>query len=257
MRVALLLPGEPRFCSEFDLFLENLRGYDQVDWFVWLWKDSRSEEHRGVDLVAPSWQHLEHQTTHDRLVSYLPPGHQLTKLSIVDKSQHPSAPQVVHRKAGETSVERMWGMYTSIRECDLLRRAQEQAQGQNYDLVIRSRPDLGLVQPLDLAACWEYLQKNPQTVITPSNEVHGYGHKTNDMMAIGLSSAMTTYCDLVQHIVEYHHRLKLIYHPETMLAFHMAEQGLTNHNKGSHEVAFRRLGTVDGKVYRSNYGRWA
>lgn len=255
MKAALLLPGEPRFCSEFDLLLENLRGYDQVDWFVWLWQDSQCEEHRGVDVVAPSWRHLDYQPTHDRLISYLPAGHRLINLSIVDKSAYP-APQV-HNKAGETSVERMWGMYTSVRECDLQRRAHEQATGENYDLVIRTRPDLGLAAPLDLKACWEYLKKNPSTVMTPSNEVHGYGHKTNDMMAMGLSGAMTTYCDLAQYIVEYHYRLGLIYHPETMLAFHMAAHGLANHNVNSYEVVLRKFGAVERDAYRSNYGRWA
>jgi hypothetical protein len=255
MRVALLLPGEPRFCREFDLLLENLRGYTTVDWFVWLWQDSQCEEHRGVDVVAPSWRHMEYETAHSRLNSYLPAGHQLINLSIENRSSYP--PPRVHHKAGETSVERMWGMYTSVRECDLQRRVHERATGQPYDLVIRTRPDLGLAAPLDLEHCLEYLKQNPQTVITPSNEVHGYGHKTNDMMALGQSSAMSTYCDLAQYIVEYHHKLGLIYHPETMLAFHIAAQGLTNHNKDSYEVVLRKFGAVERDAYRSDYGRWA
>ena len=255
MRVALLLSGEPRFCSEFDLFLENLRGYDQVDWFVWLWRDSQCEEHRGVDVVAPSWRHLDYRSTHDRLASYLPTGHQLTELSIVDKSAYP-APQV-HHKAGETSVERMWGMYNSLYQCDLTRRACEQRTGQPYDLVIRTRPDLGLSAPLDLVHYKQLLDQNPSTVVTPTNHVHGREHKTNDMMAMGLSDSMSIYCDLAKYIVDYNQQLGVIYHPETTLAFHMHTQGLKNYNRDSFEVVLRAHGSVVNNVYRSNYGRWA
>lgn len=255
MRVALLLPGEPRFCREFDQLLENLRGYTSVDWFVWLWQSSQCEEHRGVDVVAPSWRYLDHSIARDRIRQRLPAQHRLINLTIADKALYPP-PQVVN-KAGETSVERMWGMYTSLKECDLHRRAYEQASGQTYDLVIRTRTDLGLTATLDLEQCLEYLEKNPQTIMTPSNDIHGYGHQTNDMMALGKSGAMSTYCDLVQHIPEYHRTMGIVYHPETMLAFHMAHRGLTNHNSNSYEVMLRRFGSVERNAYRSDYGRWA
>jgi hypothetical protein len=255
MRVALLIPGEPRFCKEFDQFLQNLQGYHQVDWFVWLWQNSQCEEHRGVDVVAPSWRQLDHSTTWARIQQHLPVQHQLINLTIARKELYPS-PQVGN-KAGETSVERMWGMYTSLRECDLARRAHEQSLGQRYDLVIRTRADLGLASPLDLKNCLEYLEQNPQTIMTPHNDIHGYGHRTNDMMALGLSEAMTTYCDLAQHLLTYHHNMGILYHPETMLAFHMAHQGIANHNKDSYQVILRRFGTVEQGAYRSDYGRWA
>jgi hypothetical protein len=255
MRVALLLPGEPRFCREFDQLLENLRGYTSVDWFVWLWQGSQSEAYRGVDLVAPIWQHMDHSMTRDRIQQRLPSGHQLINLTIAPKELYP-APQV-HNKAGETSVERMWGMYTSIRQCDLERRAHEQALGQRYDLVIRTRTDLGLTAPLDLEHCLEYLERSPRTIMTPGNDIHGYGHKTNDMMALGLSKDMTTYCDLAQHLLDYHHNMGILFHPETMLAFHMAHQGLANYNTDSYQVILRKSGTVEQGVYRSDYGRWA
>ena len=32
MKAAVLLQGDPRFCKEFDTFLENLKGFDQVDY---------------------------------------------------------------------------------------------------------------------------------------------------------------------------------------------------------------------------------
>jgi hypothetical protein len=255
MRVALLIPGEPRFCREFDQLLENLQGYDQIDWFVWLWQDSQSEAYRGVDVVAPSWRHLDHSITWDRIQQRLPAQHQLINLTIAHKALYP-APEI-HRTDGSTNIARVWGMYTSLQQCDLTRRAHEQTLNKPYDLVIRTRPDLGLSQPLDLRHCQEYLKLNPATIMTPSNDIHGYRHVTNDMMALGLSEAMTTYCNLAQHILEYHNTMDVIYHPETMLAFHMHQQGLANHNTDSYQVILRRFGAVEQGVYRSDYGRWA
>ena len=254
MRVALLIPGEPRFCKEFDQFLENLQGYDQVDWFVWLWQESQCEEHRGVDVVAPSWRQLDHNTTRARIQQHLPVQHQLINLTIARKELYP-APQF-YRKDGSTSVERVWGMYTSLQQCDLTRRAHEQTLDSPYDLVIRTRPDLGLTAPLDLNVCRNYLKQNPSTIITPRNAVHGYNHKTNDMMAVGPSDIMSTYCNLVDHVIEYHDRLGMIYHPETMLAFHMHMQGIKNHNS-TFDIMLRKFGTVINNAYRSDYGRWA
>lgn len=254
MRVAMLIPGEPRFCREFDSFLDNLRGYTSIDWFVWLWQSSQSEVDRGVDVVAPSWRSLNHAAAHARLVKLLPQGHTLASLTIADRSHFP--PPQVHNKAGETNVARMWGMYNSLDQCDLARRSHEQTVAQPYDLVIRTRPDIGLTAPLDLMSYRHFLDQNPSTVITPHNEVHGYGHRTNDMMAMGLGQAMSVYCNLAQHIVHYH-QLGLIYHPETMLAFHMQARGLTNHNTDTFEVSLRKLGSVVDGAYRSDYGRWA
>jgi len=48
MKAAILIQGDPRFCSEFDLFLKNLQGFDQVDYFMYMWKDSPST----VNLLA-------------------------------------------------------------------------------------------------------------------------------------------------------------------------------------------------------------
>jgi hypothetical protein len=254
MRVALLISGEPRFCREFDLFLDHLRGHGTVDWFVWLWQGSQSEgDSRGLDVVAPCWRHLDYQTAHNRLTQLMPSNHTLARLTIADRLQYP--PPTVHNKAGETSVERMWGMYSSLYQCDLSRRAHEQNLAQPYDLVVRIRPDLGLNAPLDLVQYKQLVTENPSTVITASNHIHGYGHRINDMMAIGNSTAMSTYCDLAQHIVDYHDRDHIIFHPETMLAYHLKQQGLVS--RELYEVVLRQFGSVVDDAYRSDYGRWA
>ena len=203
--------------------------------------------------MAPSWQQLDYQTARDRLTGLMPQNHSLITLTIAHRADFP--PPEVRNKDGHTSVARVWGMYTSLHQCDLTRRTHEQNLAQPYDLVIRIRPDLGLGAALDLARCQQLIDHNPLTVLTPSNHVHGYEHKINDMMAIGSSAAMSTYCDLAQRIVDYHDQDNLIFHPETMLAYHLKRQGLES--RASYEVVLRQFGSVIDGAYRSDYGRWA
>jgi hypothetical protein len=37
MKIAVLIAGQPRFTKEFDHFFENLKNYDQLDFFFYLW----------------------------------------------------------------------------------------------------------------------------------------------------------------------------------------------------------------------------
>jgi hypothetical protein len=44
MRIAIQLSGEPRFTIGFQSFLENLKGYDHADWFVYLTNNNEQEK---------------------------------------------------------------------------------------------------------------------------------------------------------------------------------------------------------------------
>lgn len=254
MKIAMLLPGEPRFCREFDQLLSNLQtSGHSVDWFVWLWQCSPRDIRANFDVVSPWWQTAVAESIRLRMQHLLPPGHQVVNCTVNSKQDWP-APRV-NNKAGETDVERAWGMYASLYQCDLARQAREAQQGP-YDLVIRTRPDLGLSAPLDLAAVRALLDQTPNGVITPKNEVHGYGHRINDMFAIGSSQTMAVYAALSKYIPGYLAQ-GLIYHPETMLGFHLANQGLANLDMGL-QVELRKTGKfLDNGGYISNYGRWA
>lgn len=254
MRVAAIMAGEPRFCREFDLFLNNLTNYQSVDWYMFFWANSRAGGTHGFDLVAPNWLNVDREWAMEKLKSVLPETHRIAGLVLADRTQVVT-PNITN-KAGETDVERMWGMYNSLHQVDLLRRSAEQQLG-DYDLVIRARPDVGLRGPIDLKELSEIVATNKRAIITPNTEVHGYGHRMNDMIAFGSTHSMTAYCNAVQWIPEYHNR-GLIFHPETMLAYHCRAQQLEVIEKDFGELVLRKLGTqVPNGPYLSNFGHWA
>lgn len=254
MRIAAIMAGEPRFCREFDLFIDSLKNYQQVDWYMFFWSNSRAGGTHGFDLVAPQWLSVDRTWAIEKLRSTLPTSHRIVGLVLADRNSV-QTPQIAN-KAGETNVERMWGMYNSLQQADLLRRSAEQQLGR-YDLVIRARPDVGLTGTVDLEQLAQLVEQNPRALITPTAEVHGYGHRINDMIAFGSSESMTVYCDAVQWIPEYYNR-GLIFHPETMLAYHCAQQGLDVIQKDFGSIVLRKLGTqIPNGPYISDYGRWA
>lgn len=254
MRIAAIMAGEPRFCREFDLFVDSLKNYESVDWYMFFWANSRAGGTHGFDLVAPKWLDVDREWAIEKLRTSLPENHRIVGLVLADRTQV-QTPDIVH-KAGETNVERMWGMYNSLHQADLLRQSAETRLGA-YDLVIRARPDVGLRGSVDLGELCDIVKDNPRALITPNTEIHGYGHKINDMIAFGSSNSMTVYTDAVHWIPEYHSR-GLIFHPETMLAYHCAAQKLDVVEKNFGEIVLRKLGTqIPNGPYLSDFGRWA
>lgn len=255
MRVAAIMAGEPRFCKEFDLFLDSLGPDVQVDWFMYFWSNSRQGGTHGFDLVAAPWLKPDQHWAYEKLEKELPHGHRVRSLVFADRHRV-RAPNIVNR-AGETSVERMWGMYNSIHQADRLRRSWETTNNFEYDLVIRTRPDVGYTGTIDLEAVHKLLENNPKRLVTPNKEIHGYGYRMNDMLAIGTSSSMTSYCDCVNWIPRYHAQ-GLIFHPETQLAFHCEQQGLEVIPMDFGNTVLRQMGQqIPNGPYLSDYGRWA
>jgi len=251
MRVAAVMGGEPRFCREFDLFLNSLGGV-AVDWFMYFWSNSRAGGTHGFDLVAAPWLMPDPAWAHAKLAQELPPNHRVIALEFADRNSIVT-PQI-SKKAGETDAERMWGMYNSLKGADLLRRQHEAEYGA-YDLVIRARPDVGLSGSLDLERL--FAESNPLSLYTPDNEQHGYGHRINDMIAVGTSRSITAYCDAVDWI-PYYYRQGVIFHPETMLAVHCQQMNLAVQPRDWGQVVLRKLGQqIPNGAYISDYGRWA
>lgn len=256
MKIAAIMAGEPRFCREFDLFLDSLANYQEIDWFMYFWSNSQRGGTHGFDLVAEPWLAPDQHWAWAKLEKELPNTHKIRSLVFADRHRVPS-PKIAN-KAGETSVERMWGMYNSIYQADRLRRSWETTNEFEYDIVIRTRPDVGYTGSIDLERIAEMISNNPRIVITPNKEIHGYGgYRMNDMMAIGSGASIAAYCDCVSWIPRYYNQ-GLIFHPETQLAFHCAQQGLEIVTMDFGDPVLRKLGQqVPNGPYLSDYGRWA
>lgn len=253
MRIAVLVPGEPRFSQEFTDFIGQLPNQHSIDWFFWLWQQSPKGSYPNTQFVAESWQTIPNeQWAREKIESNIKgPNHSVASVMVEDKAQWP-APEVRH-KAGETNVERCWGMYSSLYQCDRLRQMKEHYQQFKYDLVIRTRPDIKLDKPVDVDLLLSQVSNN--RVVTPKNEIHGYGYRINDMYAVGSSESMTAYTSLANHIIEYHNQ-GLIFHPETLLAFHLSNNSIENIS-GDFSVMLRVAGSSETGGYISDFGNWA
>lgn len=243
MKVAVLISGSPRFNSEFDSFINGLQGCDQVDWFVQLWKDNPRPDKLGYEdlvLVSDSWRQVDYSWAKKKIKDNLPEKHRLINLAIVDSSNivYPTitGPQVHH-----SNFKSICKMHLGWKLVDVLR----QQYDEEYDLVIRARPDLCLPGPLNLPQIRSIINQHPDTVIVSNGGQHGYQYFINDLIAITSPKNMTIYTDLVNHVKEYNDR-QVMFHPENLLACHLINNGLK----------ILPLVRTEIRLNPINFGRW-
>lgn len=274
MRVAILLQGDPRFCSEFDVFLKNLEGYEQVDWFMFMWKDSPPTANllagTGHQVVAPAWQHVDKDSALNRFKELLPSNHRVVTLELADQNSVKTFP-VTENFATETIQSNVWKMWYSQYMANQLKIRHEKENNFTYDLVIRTRPDVALVDKVDLTRIKNQLNNEKDLVIIPQNKRCGYGVFICDLFGISTSENMNVYSDLYNQALSHHER-GVIFHPETMLAKHLEFNNL-RYGTSAFNIEFRHHGTWkdintgemwasnivpnwDNKIYISDFGRW-
>ena len=275
MRVAALVQGEPRFCQEFDFFLENLVGYDQIDWFFYLWKTSPPTQKimrtEGHVLVAERWQNLDKSWAIAKLQNNLPQGHYVAGLEIADQDSIPIP--IVKRNLNTDNVSNVWKMWHSQHQANRMRLDYEREHEISYDVVIRTRPDVALLDIVDATTINEHFVKQPNLVIIPKNKLVGetVDRVICDLVGISNSRSMNVYTDLINHALEYN-RMGEEFHPENLLACHLNHQGLET-RIADFSVEMRWLGDwqhIDtGEIlpvhkindwtkfrYTSRFGRW-
>lgn len=274
MKAAVLLQGEPRFCAEFDLFLQNLTGYDQVDWFMYLWENNNPTANlmssHGHRVVAPYWQTIGKESALDKFKQFLPAGHNVVSLELADQSLVPII-RVESNKCETVIFENVWKMWYSQYMANKLKVAHEQENNFKYDLVVKIRPDVALLNQVDLRHMKQYFDKDPNLVLMSHNKRCGYGVAISDINAITTSDNMNIYMEIYNQALE-HHARGCIFHPETMLARHLEHNGLF-YASADYGVDFRSLGfwtdittgqmwesrnvpNWTNKYYTSNFGRW-
>jgi hypothetical protein len=225
MKIAVLISGSPRFSADLDKFISNLAGYDTVDWFVHTWKHNPPPDKLGYEneiLVAPAWRTVDREWAVAKITSNLPANHRLIDLEIYDSNllEYPvvTGPQVHH-----INFPSVWKMHTGWKKVDTMR----QLHSAEYDLVIRSRPDMLLIDTLDLREIKRTLDNNPKTVLVANGSQHGYGYNINDVIGIASPANMSIYTDVVNHSMRYNSE-GIMCHPETLLAYHLKQNGLTS-----------------------------
>jgi len=250
MKTALLLSGHARFCAEFDMQIDNLNN-SQIDWFVVLWTRRYGDGSERNELMPPSWQATNVDEARSIIESKLPPGHRLAHIELVDPKEFPTLTKQYKRI--DCNVENLFQQYWMLKKCDLAR----QKSDNNYDLVIRSRPDIGIDAPLDLVRIHNFLEQNPNYLITPSNRRNcGF----NDMFAVGLPNTIKTYCEAVDHIDHFNINLNVQLHSELMISTILGSQGL-QWPMTNFKVSLRQQGTgsdvaEDNDPFIPYFGKW-
>jgi hypothetical protein len=236
MRIAILLSGQPRFTEDLQLFLNNLKGYDQADWFVYL-TNKNYEPQKSVSIVMhDTWVDYDPCWAKSIIKKNLPPNNFLKKFEISDantqvwpqcnRSDHPG----VH-----SPPEQYFKMFYNIFKTNQLRTSYEIENNFKYDIVIRTRSDVGLLHEVDV-------RNNvpiSNTIIMPGNQWYGEP-PCNDQFAIGNSDSMTMYSNIVNHLKEYND-CGVVFHPETLLAHHLQNANGAELKRGSFEITLRTL----------------
>jgi hypothetical protein len=274
MKIAVLLQGDPRFCVEFDHFLEKISGYDQVDWFCYMWGDNSPTSFivngSGHKIIPPAWQNPDPAWARNKLQENLPANHTVVGFELAEQKQL-SWPPVLINYASESQQPNVWKMWYSQYRANQLRVAHEQALGFEYDVVVRTRPDVALTDQIHFPEIKHWLDRDPSLVLMPHNHLCGYGVAICDLFGMGSSKNMTIYTDIYNQALD-HHARGCKFHPETMLAYHLRHNGL-NYRSYNFGIEFRWFGLWHDRTtgqtfkstespnwveceYHSNFGRW-
>jgi hypothetical protein len=236
MKVAIQICGQPRFTADFTNFLNNLKGYNQADWFCYFTGDNR---HLPPEkLPSNIWKEItDVKQASDNLQSILPQNNYVRSFEISDSDSAdlPTEPDDV-----PTPAYKMW---YNMFQVNRLRIDYEKQNNITYDMVIRTRPDTGLVNVLDLRNINLDLLK--MAVVTPKNKIAGHFHfsinspEMCDLFAIASPEHMNTYSGMIQTAHEnFFTQNRRQWHTESALALYL----LANHiplSRGDFIVSLR------------------
>jgi len=220
MKIAILLPGQPRFTEDFRFFLSNIKGYYQADWFVYI--TNNNVPTRENFKIASIWENFDADWAYEKIKSMLPVNNVIQSYQISDADSQVFPP--VNNLFEVLDSNSTFKMFYNIYRVDHARQQYEQAHNFKYDLVVRTRPDLGLESEVNLRD----LNITENQIVMPDNGWHGIP-AANDQFAIGRSNEMSIYGTLYTRIKEYNNN-GLHFHPESMVA----------HNLSVHNIQIRK-----------------
>lgn len=222
MKIAIQICGQPRFTDDFKTIITNLKGYKQADWFCYFTGDNReiptnklpSEFWRTITDTTEAANNLQNMLAANNFVRSF-------ELSDSDTVTLPREPDSI-----PTPAYKMW---YNLFQVNQLRLAYEQQNNIIYDMVVRIRPDIGLVSDLDLNT---FINDISYSIITPINKIAGHLHLSPDspqmcdMFAIASPEHMTIYCDMIRDAHNnFFTQTRQSWHTESAHALH-----LRNHN---------------------------
>lgn len=182
MKIALIAAGQPRFTSDFITFMHQLHGFDSADLYFTFWNSD--------------WASSKEEGRH-KIEKILLPNYRLAKLQLVDQPEYELPPHTLdHPPAEPENIRWQWkrkiGQWKSIQMAFNL-------IDQDYDLIIKFRPDGRLYDPLDV-----------RTIDVTTNELlcQDYGrcgfddYRISDLFVAGTHSGIKHFVDFADHFAE-------------------------------------------------------
>lgn len=249
LRVAAIIAGEPRFSEEFDHFIRHLQGFHYIDWYFFLWSKSRTSNPYHSGLIGPSWLDLTKVKAYELFSKLLvSEGHNIGDIVVANPLAYQLNFEPLHVSHCTPNPANVWSMWQSwYNGFKLLERSRR-----DYDLVIRTRGDISLSEPLCLQRIHTLIEEDASRVIVPNNRWYGYSRWICDSMAISSYANMQQYCSVIDSIPQFQSE-GFIFHPETCLAEHLFRSRLTV-VRHDFDIDIRHLAGDNGLTI--SYGRW-
>ena len=239
MRVAVLISGEPRFCKEFEIFIDRLKEYSRVDWFFYLWKNNRPHTYFGDGLISPNWRNFNYEWAEKKIRENLPENHYIGGLELADQD----TVEVLVPTVNWAQIN-LWKEYYTLKMADRMRQEKEKDLGE-YDLVIRARPDISVDNDINLSNIKQFLDANPDRVMLDARP-----DIWNTMICICSSkhaTYLTSLSDLMpQHVLNHGRPLQA----ETLVHYHLVTVGGLKYAPGNFNLGFRHLGRGDARQHK-------
>lgn len=162
MSRAIVFSGNMRFCSTLDSQIENL-GPEPIDWWVIVW----DKLHNNDFQIPPNLTVKTPEDLSAYLTSRLPVNHHVRYCQLLNPKNY-LEPDLNYKPfyCDITALHQQhWCLEQSYRAIENNLR--------NYDLIIRSRLDLGLDRPLDLYRFTQEVAQDPKRLIMPNNQRRG------------------------------------------------------------------------------------
>lgn len=255
MKTALMFSGLPRFHAELDDQLANLHG-SEIDWIVVFWNNT-PDNLDFKEALNPTWLESvkSESDARDWILQRLPKNHKLAHFSFHDWNDFPDT-YVISDYPNQVTVEppNTFRQYYMVKQVNLAR----QTAG-NYDLVIRSRTDIGLHTPVYLNRVYQRLINEPMRIIVPSNNRQ---EDFNDLFAIGRPEAMDIYATAVDYFNESYFERNVTFHTENLVNHVLRRHGLYWGDDGYHAFVrtkgkyLTKNWTRGVPYYAPDFGRW-
>jgi hypothetical protein len=240
MKTAVMISGFPRFTKEFDHLIESFVNYDQLEWFFLFWNSTNNDDR----YIPPNWP-KNPRDMEKILLSRLPSNSKIAFLKVVDPPKFDLTKQYI--LTPWSAQKNILTMYYGIFAINQIRK-----QFGEYDLVVRARGDVGIIEKIDFKMFYEYLKSKPNSVIMPDNHRFGMvGPPVNDIFGIGLPNIMDVYADAFNYI-DLYNKEGVPLHGETVLSCHLHRNKISAPVSGFNQI-FKTYVDQNGQP---DYGQW-